>query len=138
MKSFDNRFSEIQQSPAYRRYYIYACFGFALIGLTYLSRPLLSYRDETLSLALGIMPSLAGSFATPYIFLIWMAIRRGNKSLIGNGLVFSLINLFVLGICMLIEFLHQWLDLGGFHWNDILASVAGVLMALLSFRVTRG
>jgi hypothetical protein len=135
MKTTDNYLKTIRQSLEYRRFYLFACFGFVLIGLTYLFREMLLQTTEGLAVILGIMPSLAGSFATPYLLLILVALQRSNQVVLRNSKLFYLINLFVLGMCILIEFLHLWLNLGGFHWNDIVASLVGILVALLAFHL---
>ena len=135
MKRFDHPVNTIRQSLEFRRYYLFACLGFSLIGLTYLARGILSHGDEVLAVLLGIMPSLAGSFATPYLLLILVALQISNQALLRNSKVFYLTNLLVLGMCVLIEFLHLWLDLGGFHLNDIVASLVGMIVAVLAFHL---
>lgn len=138
MKESDNLIITIRQSIEFRRSYLFACIGFSLIGVTYLLRELFSGREEVLAIILGIMPSLAGSFATPFILLVLVAIQTKNQAFLMNTQIFLLINLFVFSMCVLIEFLHLWLNLGGFHWNDIGASIAGMFMALLSFQFVVG
>lgn len=128
-----NHVNAIQQSLEYRRFYLFACIGFVFIGLTYLFREVLFHTNEGLTVISGIMPNLAGSFVTPFVLLIRVALQRSNQALLRNSKVFYLINLFVLGMCVLIEFLHLWLNLGGFHWNDIVASLVGMFVALLAF-----
>ena len=113
-----NHVNAIQQSLEYRRFYLFACIGFVFIGLTNLFGEVLFHTNEGLTVISGITPNLAGSFATSFVLLIRVALQRSYQALLRNSQVFCLINLFVLGMCVLIEFLHLWLNLGGFpRWN---------------------
>jgi putative flippase GtrA len=128
-----NYFDNLKQKSQYRYFYTFACVGFGLIGLTYLFRENLLQKNEFLDNLLGVMPNLAGSFATPYLLLFLFAAYRKNSDLLGRGRIFIFINLFTFATCILIEYLHLWLNIGGFHQEDLIASFIGMVISLLSF-----
>ena len=128
-----NYFDKLKQKYQYRYFYTFACVGFGLIGLTYLFRETLLQKNEFIDTLFGVMPNLAGSFATSYILLFLFAAYKRNSEILGQGKIFILINIFTFAICILIEYLHIWLNLGVFHQGDLIASFIGMIISLLSF-----
>jgi hypothetical protein len=126
-------FDKLKQQNKFWYFYTYACIGFGLIGLTYLFREILIQRNSFLDLLLGVMPNLAGSFATPFILLFLFAAHKRNSEILGQGKIFILINLFTFVTCILIEYFHLWLNLGGFHQEDLIASFIGMVFSIISF-----
>jgi hypothetical protein len=98
-----------------------------------LFRARLSGWSEGLDFSLGIMPNLAGSFATPFMLLMLLSNQPDQGRIMHNRTLFIGIDLFTLTGALLFEYLHLRLGLGGFHLPDILASVAGFILAVLMF-----
>jgi hypothetical protein len=126
-------FDKLKQKKQFWYFYTFACVGFGLIGLTYLFRENLTQKNEFIDTLLGVMPNLAGSFATPFILFFLFAAHKRNSEILGQGKIFILINLFTFVTCILIEYLHLWLNLGGFHQEDLIASFIGMVFSIISF-----
>jgi hypothetical protein len=115
--------------------FCYACAlaGYSLIAFTYLFRAQLDSLPTVFDFSLGIMPNLAGSFATPFMILAIVAERFKNDRLMHEWKLFAWINLGVFTGALLFEYFHLWFNLGGFHGADVLASAAGAILSLLLF-----
>lgn len=117
--------------PAFRWFYFLGLGGLALLWLTYMIRPGMAEATGTLALALGLMPSLGGSFGTPFFIALGLSEWKKRPELLQSWPVFALVNAFVMAMCVLIEYAHQIFGLGAFHTHDVAASLVGMAAALI-------
>lgn len=119
--------------PAFRWFYFLGLGGLALLWLAYMIRPGMADATGTLALALGFMPSLGGSFGTPFFIALGLSEWKKRPELLQSWPFFALINAFVMAMCVLIEYAHQILGLGDFHAHDVAASLVGMAAAILVY-----
>lgn len=112
--------------PAFRWFYFLGLGGMALLWLTYMIRPGMAEATGTLALVLGFLPSLGGAFGTPFFLALLLSEWKKRPGILKNGPTFALISVFVMAMCVLIEYAHQVFGLGGFHAHDIAASLVGI------------
>jgi hypothetical protein len=117
--------------PAFRWFYFLGLGGLALLWLTYMIRPGMAEATGLTALVLGFMPSLGGSFGTPFFIALGFSEWKKRPEILRDWRAFALVNAFVMAMCVLIEYAHQIFGLGGFHAHDILASLAGVIAAMI-------
>ncbi len=121
--------------PAFRWFYFLGLGGLALLWLTYMIRPGMADAAGSLALALGFMPSLGGSFGMPFFIALGLSEWKKRPDILHSWPFFALINVFVMAMCVLIEYAHQIFGLGAFHAHDIAASLAGMAAALAVYAV---
>ncbi len=119
------------RSPVFRWYYFLGLGGLALLWLTYMIRPIFTGATGSLALVLGFLPSLGGSFGTPFLLALGLSEWKKRPEILRSWQIFALVNLFVMAMCVLIEYAHQIFGLGAFHAHDVAASLAGMVAALL-------
>lgn len=123
--------------PAFRWFYFLGLGGLALLWLTYMFRPALADAAGMLALALGFMPSLGGSFGTPFFIALGLSEWKKRPALLQSWPFFALINVFVMAMCVLIEYAHQIFGLGAFHAHDIAASLVGMAAAIVVYALLK-
>jgi hypothetical protein len=121
------------QIPMFKRMYQIGFGGIALISLGYLLRFQIGSSQGAAGLFLDTFPNLFGSFGTPFLLLLLVTTLQKDMGMLRNFRMFAMLNIFTFLVVLLIEWGHVVLNLGVWDMNDVLASIAGGLAAIIAW-----
>jgi hypothetical protein len=126
----------LSENLLYQQLYLCGAGGFVALGAGYLLRSMVEISVPWLVFLLGVWPNLLGSFAMPFVVLLFVFMRLKGPAVMTSARFFGLASAITFASALIIEWAHVITGLGFWDHFDIGASVIGGLAAAAFYLVT--